>query len=247
MSFSHVNNSEVLPVFAHSVLEELITGEIIQQNNSSLINTSSGIFVVSGRPDIDFIEHAILPIYENKKRKNERFTLFSTSKEWDELLLNKATNEFKQYKRYSYLFNKHRYSSLALKDLTDGFELRRFNEGTIIKSHEFNEDYIKEYWGSVARFLQHGFGYSISYKDKIASECISIFASENYAEIDVATSSNFSGMGLASHVSAAFIKHCLEHDKVPRWDCDIQNVGSINLAQKLGFENPRMYSIFVKR
>ncbi|WP_176551148.1 GNAT family N-acetyltransferase [Bacillus sp. AFS040349] len=247
MSFLRVNRSEVLPVFAHSVLDVFIPGEIIEQNNSTLISTSSGIFVVSGEPNIAFLNHTILPIYENKKQKNERFTLFSTSKEWDELLLNKATNEFKQYKRYSYFFNKHRYSSLVLKDLTAGFELRRFNESTIIKSHEFNEAYIKQYWGSVTRFLQHGFGYSITYKNKIVSECISIFASENYAEIDVATSSNFSGMGLASHVSAAFIKHCLEHDKVPRWDCDIHNVGSINLAQKLGFENPRMYSIFVKR
>ena len=105
MSFSHVNNSEVLPVFALSVLEELITGEIIQQNNSSLISTSSGIFVVSGEPNNAFLNHTILPIYESKKQKNERFTLFSTSKEWDELLTNNATNDFKQYKRYSYLFN----------------------------------------------------------------------------------------------------------------------------------------------
>ncbi|UGB32188.1 GNAT family N-acetyltransferase [Metabacillus sp. B2-18] len=239
--------SEVIPVFAHSVINKLITGEIIEQNDSTLICTSSGIFVVSGESSIDFLNDTILPIYEIKKQKNERFTLFSTSLEWDELLTNKTINEFKQYKRYSYFFNKHRYSSLELKELKDGFELRRFKESTINKSNEFNEAYVKEYWGSTERFLQHGFGYFISYKDKIVSESISIFASENYAEIDVATSSNFSGMGLASHVSAAFIKHCLEYDKVPRWDCDIHNVGSINLAQKLGFENPRMYSIFVKR
>jgi len=247
MSFSHDTGSEILPVFAHSVLDELIKGEIIQQNNCSLISTSSGIFVVSGEPDIDFLKHTILPIYENKKQKNERFTLFSSSPEWDKLLTNKATNEFKQYKRFSYFFNTQRYSSLKLDELRDGYEVRRFNEDAMNRSLEFNEVYIKEYWGSVSRFLQHGFGYFISYKDKIVSESISIFASENYAEIDVTTSSNFSGMGLATHVSATFIKHCLEHDKVPRWDCDIHNLGSIYLAQKLGFENPRMYSIFVKR
>ncbi|MFE8703586.1 GNAT family N-acetyltransferase [Cytobacillus sp. FJAT-54145] len=31
---------------------------------------------------------------------------------------------------------------------------------------------------------------------------------------------------------------------LPRWDCDIKNVGSIKLAEKLGFHTPREYGVY---
>ncbi|MFB7641920.1 GNAT family N-acetyltransferase [Peribacillus butanolivorans] len=63
-------------------------------------------------------------------------------------------------------------------------------------SSEFNEDYYKEYWGSVSNFSENGFGYCILHKGKVVSECTSIFSSLQYSEIDIATHEDYRGQGL---------------------------------------------------
>ncbi|MNJ57084.1 GNAT acetyltransferase [compost metagenome] len=120
---------------------------------------------------------------------------------------------------------------------------------SITQSLEFNESYILEYWGSISRFLEHGVGYYLLHNDHdtIASECISIFASPHLAEIDITTHPDYRGMGLAQSAAELFIEHCMEHHMMPKWDCDITNVASIKLAAKLGFEDPRQYSIFARK
>ncbi len=48
-------------------------------------------------------------------------------------------------------------------------------------------------------------------------------------------------------MDTTFIDHCIENHITPRWDCDVDNEASIQLAQKMGFENPQKYSIFVQK
>lgn len=78
--------------------------------------------------------------------------------------------------------------------------------------------------------------------ERIISEAISIFKSKSYAEVDIMTDSNYRGKGLANIVAEQFIDHCLSRNIQPRWDCDVDNVASINLGSKLGFINPREYT-----
>jgi RimJ/RimL family protein N-acetyltransferase len=42
--------------------------------------------------------------------------------------------------------------------------------------------------------------------------------------------------GYASEVCAAFIDNCIQQDILPIWQCDINNVASQSLAEKLGFK-----------
>ncbi|MCP6684035.1 GNAT family N-acetyltransferase [Bacillus nakamurai] len=76
---------------------------------------------------------------------------------------------------------------------------------------------LKEYWGSVFRFLSHGFGFSAFYHGKPVSECTSIFTGDKRAEMDITTQAGFRGMGLAGMTAKAFINQCLTCDLTPGW------------------------------
>ncbi|TXC86031.1 GNAT family N-acetyltransferase [Metabacillus litoralis] len=77
------------------------------------------------------------------------------------------------------------------------------------------------------------------------SECTSIFSSESLIEIDIATQFDFQGIGLATKIGKEFITYSLQRNLIPRWDCDVSNRSSINLAKKLEFTNPKEYTVFV--
>ncbi|MEF7493020.1 GNAT family N-acetyltransferase [Lysinibacillus sphaericus] len=112
---------------------------------------------------------------------------------------------------------------------------------------EFTHAYYDEYWDSTANFLTNGFGFCLLHKEQIISEAVSIFTSNEYAEIDIMTDSNFRGQGLASLMATTFINHCLANELKPCWDCDVTNKASIYLGTKLGFTDPLKYAIYTKK
>ncbi|MGM9968410.1 MAG: GNAT family N-acetyltransferase [Rummeliibacillus sp.] len=58
---------------------------------------------------------------------------------------------------------------------------------------------------------------------------------------------NYRGRGLASLVVEQLIDYCLSQNIQPRWDCNSDNSASILLGNKLGFNNPQKYAVYVKR
>ncbi|WP_251553680.1 GNAT family N-acetyltransferase [Neobacillus muris] len=128
-----------------------------------------------------------------------------------------------------------------------GVSVKKMDENLIFRSSEFHHAYIKEYWYSLSHFLNHGFGFCLLKDGQIACECISIFPSSEFAEIDIVAQEPFRGMGLAQTSAQLFIDCCLEKNLTPTWDCDVNNLASIKLAEKLGFERPSIYSVFVKK
>nr|WP_241155096.1 GNAT family N-acetyltransferase [Rummeliibacillus sp. TYF005] len=42
-------------------------------------------------------------------------------------------------------------------------------------------------------------------------------------------------------------KYCLTENIQPRWDCDVDNVASINLGSKLGFIEPQKYAVYIMK
>lgn len=237
------------PTFSYSILDHHIPGEILIDDleKTALIGTNSGIFVVAGDENNRHFDHLLLEVFTNRKRENKRFTLFSPSKEWDDVIHGLLGNELNKFQRQSFHFNKKKYQAINTGEIPKGFEVSKINEQILSKSLEFNETYINEYWGSVENFLKHGFGYCLVHNSGIASVCISIFTSKKFAEVDIATDERFRGKGLALNAARLFIHHCIENHVIPRWDCDMSNDASIKLAIKLGFENPIEYSVFVRR
>jgi RimJ/RimL family protein N-acetyltransferase len=238
---------KTVPTFSYSVLNNYISGSVFADSKTPetvLIGTESGIYFIAGKENNPKFNDFLFELYYQRKSKKLRFTLFSSTEYWDCVIKKQFNDSIKQVSRYSFVFDDNKQSHD--KNLfTSDYCIKRINEELITNSLEFNEDYYKEYWGSVSNFTEIGFGYCILHKGKVVSECTSIFSSPQFSEIDIATHEDYRGQGLATTIAKTFIDHCLENDIMPRWDCDILNKSSKKLAEKLGFENPVKYSIFV--
>lgn len=236
-----------VPTFVYSVLDGYIKGEVYVESilfNTILIETQNGIYFVCGSEKNERFNQGLINLYREKKSDNFRFTLFSSSEKWNSIINHLLNNEMKQLRRYSYNFGEES-ERLSLPKLPKDYYIYRITPALIEDSHQFNKKYYEEYWGSVPNFIRKGFGYCILHNEKVVSECTAIFGSDEHAEIDIVTSDNYSGKGLAKILAITFIKHSLETNIRPRWDCDVSNNSSINLAEKLGFKEPIKYSIFV--
>lgn len=232
------------PTFVYSVLDNFITGQIHmdESRRTMIIGTDSGLFFVEGDIENSAFNNLLLDIYMTKKRENKRFTLFSPSKEWDEVISKLFERKLRRIFRYSFCFNIDESSRLARSE--ESKKASRINNQIISVSNGFKEAYYNEYWGTVENFLEKGFGYCINDNETVASECVSIFTSNKFAEIDIETQEKYRGMGLAQKVAREFIEHCIAYNVSPRWDCNIDNIASIKLAHKLGFENAKEYSLY---
>lgn len=235
------------PTFAYSVLDRCIAGDIIIDKSSALIGTSSGIYAVIGDETNDDFAPMLMHEFKRRERLDQRFTLFSSSERWDRRINELLGAKLQRMQRYSFTFNEHRFMQAQRTGIPDGFRLSRTNEESLEGHREFGAAYIRKYWGSVERFADKGFGFFVTEHEVIAGECVSIFSSEQYAEIDIATSPLYRGRGVAQCVAEAFILECLERQITPRWDCDLHNTASIRLAQKLNFAAPETYSLYVRK
>jgi RimJ/RimL family protein N-acetyltransferase len=245
------NHAKTCPTFSYSVLHSMIPGVVYVDHSecpkSVLVGTISGIYFIAGDETNHHFNHSLQEFYINKVReKKTRFTLFSSTTKWDEVINKLFKDETIQMKRYSFAFNPNKYSPKQVQ-ISKEFTLKRIDENTIKNSLEFNHTYYEEYWGSVSNFLANGFGYCVLHHETVASECTSIFVGNTMAEIDIVTHKEYRGNGLAFITAKAFINHCLQNGFIPRWDCDVNNFASIKLAEKLGFDNPTEYSVFVRK
>ncbi|WP_273123782.1 GNAT family N-acetyltransferase [Bacillus weihaiensis] len=245
-AFDLLNNSQYSPTFAYSVVEERIKGQIHYDSlgQAAIIGTSSGIFFLVGDEKNSQVSEILLKLYEEQAMLNKRFTLFSSTSSWDMLILDTLRDNVKQLERYSFTYDSS--TNIREKSLPKELSVSKMTSLTMKNSVEFTEEYIKEYWGSFANFHTSGFGYSILHENNSISECVSIFRSNQFAEADIATHSDFQGMGLATYVARLFLQHCVQEELIPRWECDVSNESSIYLARKLGFNNPLRYSIFIR-
>ncbi|MFN2745243.1 MULTISPECIES: GNAT family N-acetyltransferase [Bacillus] len=242
MSKAKLMLHEGSPTFAHAIADGVTGGKIFADRSdvprTALFQTPSGIYYLAGSPPEmkrDKWHH-----YLNEQRNAGRFTVFSGSAEWD-AFLRAALDDIKQMKRTVFSFTKE-----PDHDEEDvGAVVEMFSEGDLKRSVHFDEQYADEYWGGTANFLKSGFGFKILYEGRTVSECVAIFRSERFAEIDIATHSDFRGRGFAAQCARAFISYCQDLGIKPRWDCDSQNKASIRLAGKLGFRPIKTYSLFV--
>ncbi|CAI8863946.1 GNAT family N-acetyltransferase [Bacillus sp. FSL K6-1109] len=234
--------AEESPTFAHAIAEGIIEGNVYVDDfltpATALFRTSSGIYYVAGNPPDSGRSEWLH--YLNEQRSGARFTVFSASEEWDAFLIGGLGDPLQQMERVSFFLGKEE------RDCGAAFAgVERFTEDDLQKSANFTEKYADEYWGGASRFLKNCFGFKVLHGGVVASECVTIFCSERFAEVDIATHPDYRGRGFAVSCASAFIAHAIKNRLKPRWDCDRQNRASIRLAEKLGFRPVKTYSLFV--
>ena len=140
-----------------------------------------------------------------------------------------------------------RFDLPVLKKITEtipeGYELRRI-DAEIYDQCLLNPltcDFVSCF-ESKEQYLELGRGMVLLKNGRIVSGASSYTRYKEGIEIEVDTVSEERRKGLATIVSAALILLCLEEGLYPSWDA--QNMLSVHLAEKLGYEYDHEYTVY---
>ena len=102
--------------------------------------------------------------------------------------------------------------------------------------------WMKTNWGSIAEFMQNGFGFCTLRDNQIVSWSVADCLSGCACEIGIHTHDDHRRQGLATLTAAAAVDYALSNRfKYVGWHCDESNLGSIGVAEKVGFTLERKY------
>lgn len=183
-------------------------------------------------------------IPDARKRYIPEMSFYCEASTWESRLgtilkgrsVNKASRRFYQYDKLKFDWR---------RQIPFGYEIRLF-DASLLESNEFeNVDqligWVRSFWHSNQDFLKKGIGYCLIKEKTIASWCLSVFVSEANYEFGVATVPEYRRQGLATLVASACVEHCEENEFTPHWHCWNDNIGSIMVAEKIGFGKPKTY------
>jgi GNAT superfamily N-acetyltransferase len=138
----------------------------------------------------------------------------------------------------------HRSAAVDLQRLAvvpAGYQLRQIDRdvGPLLEGFEY---YVSMY-GNAERALKHTIGYCLLHDGQVVSEAVAGPLARGIAEIGVGTRATHRGLGLATITTAYVIQECEARGYRPFWNTAQQNVPSIALAKRLGFQTERPFNV----
>ena len=130
-----------------------------------------------------------------------------------------------------------------IKELPDGYELKEFDEKIydMCLPDPVTRDFVSSF-ESKEKYLELGRGMVILKSGQIVAGASSYTRYREGIEIEVDTVESERKKGLATIISAALILRCLDEGLYPSWDA--QNMNSVHLAEKLGYEFSHEYTAY---
>ena len=130
-----------------------------------------------------------------------------------------------------------------LELLPEGYEIKPIDSEVYDKcfGDPVTEDFVSSF-GSKEKYLELGRGMVILKAGKIAAGASSYTRYKEGIEIEVDTQEAERRKHLALVVCSALILRCLEEGLYPSWDA--QNMNSVRLAEKLGYEFDHEYAAY---
>jgi len=127
-----------------------------------------------------------------------------------------------------------------------GFSIQRVDEKLLTRPELTMPDHLinwmKINWGSIEDFMQKGFGFCTLHGEKVVCWCMADCVSGDACEVGIRTHPDYRRRGLATLTVAATVDYCLTHGFASvGWHCDKDNLGSVGVAEKVGFEKERDY------
>lgn len=124
-----------------------------------------------------------------------------------------------------------------------GYHLRPIDAGLVPVLAGF--DYYVAMFGSVARALEQTIGYCLLHDDKVVCEAVAGPLTRGVAEIGIGTAEGYQRRGLATLTAARAIQSCEARGYAVFWNAAQQNVASVALARRLGFQTERSFRVLV--
>lgn len=130
--------------------------------------------------------------------------------------------------------------------IPERFQVRRIDEKLLrtpqLEIPEHVTDWMKINWGSISDFMQKGFGFCTLHDNRIVSWSIADCVSGDACEIGIHTHEDYRRRGFATLTAAAAVDYALSNGfRQVGWHCDEYNLGSIGVAEKVGFKLERKY------
>ena len=139
-------------------------------------------------------------------------------------------------------FDKDLLRNMIMK-LPDGYELKEIDERIydMCLPDPVTRDFVSSF-ESKERYLEIGRGVVILKSGRIVAGASSYTRYKEGIEIEVDTVEQERRKGLATIASAALVLRCLDEGLYPSWDA--QNMNSVHLAEKLGYEFDHEYTAY---
>ena len=190
-----------------------------------------------------FAFYAGEPDKEIVKNKPEGFVIMVPRNEkWAELI-EECYSGAKKVIRYAIkkdtVFDREKLQGFV-NELPAGYEIHEIDADIYDKclGNPVTEDFVSSF-ESKESFLKIGRGMVIIKDGRIVSGASSYSRYNEGIEIEVDTVPDERGKNLATIVCAALILRCLDENLYPSWDA--QNINSVHLAEKLGYEFDHEY------
>lgn len=123
------------------------------------------------------------------------------------------------------------------------YKIKKINSDNI-KLIDFGLDLPNRYWAGEDNFIKNALGYVVLLNKQPVGCCYSAANGFNKAEIDIFVDENHRNQNLGYALGITFIIECQEKGLSPSWDCYSNNLGSVNLAKKLGFKEFSRYDFY---
>ena len=135
------------------------------------------------------------------------------------------------------------YLGSLVEKLPEGYELKDIDEKIhdMCMSNPVTTDFVSSFENK-EKYLDFGRGVVILKSGRIVAGASSFTRYNEGIEIEVDTVEEERRKGLATVASAALILRCLEEGLYPSWDA--QNMNSVRLAEKLGYEFDHEYTAY---
>lgn len=104
------------------------------------------------------------------------------------------------------------------------------------------KEFHERVYGSKENFLKIAFGFYAIENDEICSESEATFTARGYTELGIITDDDKQRKGFAFAVCVKTLEEVEKRGLKPIWACDVENLASMKLSEKLGFVNPVKYN-----
>lgn len=231
---------------ANTVIDGTLDGDIyvddINHPKSAYIKSPEGDFIVGDSRNSAFNNglKGVISFYA--------YLQFSPE-DWLENLPQIWSNSYawKQSRTYMSIQTKNNKFPKWKEQLPDGYTLHQINRefmNSSIENFEVITGRINE-WGHVERFFERAYGFCMVFNNRIVTRCIADNVYKDRTECGIWTERTHRGMGLASITVAAVVDYCRDNGlNEIGWHCLSNNIGSIKIAEKVGFSKLKEYDAY---
>lgn len=248
-----IKNVTINTLFAEAVIEKKVDGKIFVDNidqprSCYIVHPYCMTLLFGNSENVEFNNHFrdYALNTNNIRNANEWMQAFPNS--WDNVLqelfskklIKSSENTGQELKglielntRVNFQFHEEDFIRFKKPVIDNDIKIIRtdrqiFREmpGSVIPSY---------FWDTAEDFLNKGVGFSLFYKNKLASTAYSSCINDTQLELGIETVLEFRSNGFAKYVCQALIEYCIENNYEPIWACRLENIGSYKLAQKVGF------------